>query len=44
MNESHGVSGPCDIMLMNYSTKEVKKLTGESSMKHHQSPVFVQIK
>lgn len=38
-----GVSGRYDIMLMNYSTKEVKKLTGESSMKYHQSPVFIRL-
>ncbi len=36
-------SGRYDIMLMNYSTKEVKKLTGESSMKYHQSPVFIRL-
>lgn len=38
-----GVSGRYDIMLMNYSTKEVKKLTGDSSMKYHQSPVFIRL-
>ncbi|MGQ0542526.1 MAG: TolB family protein, partial [Blastocatellia bacterium] len=32
-----------EIMLMNYKTKEIKKLTGDSSFKYHQSPVFVRI-
>jgi TolB protein len=36
-------SGRYDIFLMNYATKEVKKLTGESPMKYHQSPVFVEV-
>lgn len=30
-----------DIMLMNYKTKEVKKLTGSSTFRVNQSPVFV---
>lgn len=34
-------SGRYDIMLMNYKSKEVKKLTGDSGLKYHQSPVFV---
>lgn len=37
------VSGRYDIMLMNFGTKEVKKMTGESGMKYHQSPVFVRV-
>jgi TolB protein len=35
-------TGRYDIYLMNYSTKVVKKLTGESTMKYHQSPVFLE--
>ncbi|MFN0138799.1 MAG: TolB family protein [Pyrinomonadaceae bacterium] len=34
-------SGRHDIYMMNYRTKETKKLTGDSPMKFHQSPVFV---
>lgn len=34
-------SGRHDIYMMNYRTKETKKLTGDSPMKYHQSPVFV---
>lgn len=34
-------SGRHDIYMMNYRTKEIKKLTGDSPMKFHQSPVFV---
>lgn len=34
-------TGRYDLMLMNYKTKEVRKLTGDSSFKYHQSPVFV---
>ena len=37
-------TGRYDIYLMNYKTKEVKKLTGESKMKYHQAPVFVEIR
>lgn len=37
-------TGRYDIMLMNYKTKEVKKLTGDSSFKYHQSPVFISAK
>ncbi len=36
-------TGRYDIYLMNYKTKEVKKLTGDSKFKYHQSPVFVEI-
>ncbi len=36
-------TGRYDIYLMNYRTKEVKKLTGDSRFKYHQSPVFVEI-
>lgn len=36
-------TGRYDIYLMNYSTKEIKKLTGESPMKYHQSPVFIRV-
>lgn len=35
-------TGRYEIMLMNYKTKAVKKLTGDSSFKYHQSPVFLQ--
>jgi len=34
-------TGRYDIYLMNYRTKETKKITGASNMKYHQSPVFV---
>lgn len=34
-------TGRYDLMLMNYKTRDVKKLTGASSFKYHQSPVFV---
>lgn len=34
-------TGRYEIMLMNYKSKEVKKLTGDSTFKYHQSPVFV---
>lgn len=34
-------SGRYDIMLMNYKTKEVKKVTADSTFKYHQSPVFI---
>lgn len=34
-------TGRHDIYLMNYRTKETKKLTDDSPMKYHQSPVFV---
>jgi TolB protein len=37
-------TGRYDIMLMNYKTKEVKKLTGDSRFKYHQSPVFISTK
>lgn len=37
-------TGRYDIYLMNYKTKEVKKLTGDSKFKYHQSPVFVQVR
>lgn len=37
-------TGRYDIYLMNYRTKEIKKITGDSSFKYHQSPVFVAIK
>jgi TolB protein len=36
-------TGRYDIFLMNYKTKETKRLTGASSLKYHQAPVFVQI-
>ena len=36
-------TGRYDIYMMKYSTKEEKKLTGGSSMKYHQSPVFIRI-
>jgi TolB protein len=34
-------TGRYDIFLMNYKTRELKKVTGASSMKYHQAPVFV---
>jgi TolB protein len=36
-------SGRYDVMLMNYGTKELKKLTGPSNLITHQAPVFVKI-
>lgn len=40
--DSHDdATGRYDVMLVNYKTKEVKKLTGASSFKYHQAPVFV---
>jgi TolB protein len=35
-------TGRYDLMLMNYRTKELKKLTGASSFKYHQAPVFIE--
>ncbi len=37
-------TGRYDIYLLNYKTKAVKKVTGESPMKYHQAPVFVSVK
>lgn len=37
-------TGRWDIFVMNYKSKEVKKLTGDSPMKYHQSPVFIETK
>lgn len=37
-------SGRYDIYLMNYKTKEIKKITGGSTKKIHQAPVFVEVK
>ncbi len=34
-------TGRYDIYLMNFKTKQTKKLTGDSSFKYHQSPVFL---
>ncbi len=40
--ETHDeTTGRYDIMLMNYKTKDVKKLTGASEQKYNQAPVFV---
>ena len=36
-------SGRYDIYVMNYKTKETKKITVESPMKYHQAPVFVSV-
>lgn len=36
-------TGRYDIFLMNYKTKEIKKVTGASDKKYHQAPVFVRI-
>ncbi len=35
-------TGRYDIMLLNYKTKEMKKVTAASSFKYHQAPVFVE--
>jgi len=37
-------TGRYDIYLMNWKTKETKKVTGASDKKYHQSPVFVSVK
>lgn len=37
-------TGRYDIYLMNYKSKEIKKLTASSTKKYHQSPVFLQLK
>lgn len=37
-------TGRYDLYLMNYKSKETKKITGDSPMKYHQSPVFVDTK
>jgi len=37
-------SGRYELMLMNYRTKEIKKLTGASSFKYRQAPVFIRVK
>lgn len=37
-------TGRYDIYLMNYKTKDVRKITGSSGKKYHQSPVFVRAK
>jgi TolB protein len=37
-------TGRYDIFLMNYKTKEIKKVTGGSAKKYHQSPVFISTK
>ncbi len=37
-------SGRYDVYLMNYRTKEINKVTGGSSFKYHQSPVFISVK
>lgn len=34
-------TGRYDVMLMNYKTREVKKLTAGSEFKYHQAPVFL---
>lgn len=34
-------TGRYDLFLLNYKTKELKKLTGASQMKYHQAPVFI---
>ena len=36
-------TGRYDIYVLNYRTKELKKVTGDSSFKYHQAPVFVSI-
>ncbi len=36
-------TGRYDVYLMNYKSKETKKLTGDSPMKYHQAPVFVSV-
>lgn len=37
-------TGRYDLYLMNYKTKETKKITGDSPLKYHQSPVFIDTK
>jgi len=37
-------SGRYDVFLMNYRTKEIKKVTGASDKKYHQAPVFIRPK
>ncbi len=37
-------TGRYDVHLYNYKTKELKKVTGASSFKYHQAPVFVSMK
>ncbi len=37
-------TGRYDLYLMNYKSKETKKLTGDSPLKYHQSPVFIDVK
>lgn len=37
-------SGRYDIYLMNYKSIEVKKITGASSLKYHQAPIFIETK
>ena len=37
-------SGRYDIYLMNYRTRDVKKVTGDSPMKYHQAPVFIELR
>jgi len=37
-------TGRYDLYLMNYKSKETKKITGDSPMKYHQSPVFIDTK
>lgn len=37
-------SGRYDIYLMNFRTKEIQKLTGDSPYKYNQAPVFVEMK
>lgn len=39
-----GATGRYDIYLMNYKTKDVKKITGNSPLKYHQAPLFVETK
>lgn len=37
-------TGRYDIYLMNYKAKEVKKVTGNSALKYHQAPLFIESK
>ena len=37
-------TGRYDIYLMNYKTNALKKVTGDSPMKYHQAPAFIELK
>ncbi len=37
-------TGRYDIYLMNYQTKELRKITAASDKRYHQAPVFVMVR